>query len=109
MARAQKICALRGCPRATSGRYCPEHQAAHDKARGTKAQRGYDSKFYAQRREWAELHLSQDLVCVRCKLPIAMGETFHLDHSDDDRSKILGPAHPTCNTSAGGKASQRYR
>lgn len=108
MARALKICALRGCPRVTSGRYCPGHQAAHDKQRGTKAERGYDSKFYAIRREYVERHETEPFDCIRCGEPIPINEPFHLDHDDDDRSIIRGPSHPLCNLSAAGKASHRF-
>ena len=108
MARAKKICALRGCPRVTDGRYCTPHQAAHDKARGTKAERGYGQHFQATRREYSEQHQHRDLTCWRCGDPIPQGTMFHLGHKDDDRDVIMGPEHPLCNLEAAGRSSHRF-
>jgi hypothetical protein len=38
--------------------------------------------------------------CARCGEPIAPGEDWHLDHTDD-RSDYLGPSHRRCNLLAG--------
>src|SRR4051794_14354420 len=105
MVMAWKVCALNGCPRATEGRYCAPHQAAHDKARGTKRERGYGRGFQATRRYYAEIHRTQPLTCWRCKEDIPIGQPFHLGHSDDDRDVIMGPECPGCNLSAAGRSS----
>lgn len=106
---AWKVCALNGCPRATQSRYCPEHERAKDKARGTQGQRGYGRQFQALRRRYVEKHRTQPLECWRCQSPIPIGQPFHLGHSDEDRELIMGPECPSCNLSAAGKASHRYK
>lgn len=108
MARAKKICPEPGCPKPQQGRYCPEHNAAHDKARGTAAARGYGSSFQAQRREHLEEHQHRDLTCWRCGQPIPQGSTFHLGHDDDNRDVLRGPEHPLCNLEAAGRSAHRY-
>ena len=103
----QKICAARGCPRITGGRYCTEHARAHDKARGTKTQRGYGKEFLDERKVWVHMVETGEVNCWRCLNPILPGAEFHLGHDDEDRSIIRGPEHPHCNLSAAGKASHR--
>ena len=101
----QKICAARGCPRVTESRYCTEHARAHDKARGTKTQRGYGKAFQDERKVWVRMVETGEVNCWRCLNPILPGAEFHLGHDDNDRSIIRGPEHPHCNLSAAGKAS----
>ena len=104
---AVKICATHRCPRITSARYCAEHARAHDKARGTKAQRGYNKEFQAERRVWVTMVATGEVRCWRCLKPILPGAEFHLGHDDSNRSIIRGPEHPFCNLSAAGKAAHQ--
>lgn len=99
-----RICAQRGCPRITQERYCQEHASAHEKARGTRQQRGYDRTYDAERRRWKPKVEAGLVNCWRCGQRIHPGTTWHLGH-DDDRTKIMGPEHKFCNESAAGKAS----
>lgn len=103
----QKICATHRCPRVTDSRHCPEHARAHDKARGTKAQRGYGKEFRSERNVWVRMIETGEVNCWRCLRPILPGADFHLGHDDNDRSIIRGPECPSCNLSAAGKASHR--
>lgn len=104
-----RICPTRGCPKVATGRYCDTHAREHDKQRGTKAERGYGADFQAVRRAWSKAVALGTVNCGRCDLPIKADETWHLDHSDTDRDDLMlaRPAHPGCNTSAGGRAAHR--
>lgn len=104
----KRNCPKPNCIRVADGSYCREHNAEHDKKRGTKAARGYGYGFKAQRREYAKQHMTQALTCWRCGEQIPIGEPFHLGHDDDDRTIIRGPEHPLCNLEAAGKASHRF-
>ena len=108
MPRAKKVCAQPGCPQPAGASYCTEHTRARDKARGTKAQRGYGADYQAQRRRWVAKVAQGNVCCWRCQQPLASGALFHLGHDDDDRSIIRGPECPRCNLSAAGKAAHRY-
>jgi hypothetical protein len=105
MAEAFKICATRGCPRITAARYCTEHARANDKARGTKAQRGYGRGYQSERKVWVRMVAEGVVSCWRCHAPIPPGGDFHLGHDDNDRSIIRGPECPPCNLSAAGKSA----
>jgi hypothetical protein len=102
-----KICATRGCPRITESTHCPEHTRARDRARGTKAERGYDKQYLAERKVWVRMVATGEVSCWRCLEPILPGADFHLGHDDNDRTIIRGPEHPLCNLSAAGKASHQ--
>ena len=109
MAEAWHICPTRGCPESipASSRYCPKHARAHDKARGTKAERGYGKDFQAERKVWVRMVAEGVVNCWRCLKPIPPGAEFHLGHDDKDRAIIRGPECPHCNLSAAGKASHQ--
>lgn len=77
----------------------------YEKARGTKAQRGYGKGYQSDRKVWAMMVATGEVNCWRCLKPILPGAQFHLGHDDNDRSIIRGPEHPRCNLSAAGKAS----
>ena len=106
MARAKHPC--RDCPRpvpAGTAR-CPEHTRAHDRARGTKAQRGYGRDHDRLRRALAPIVEAGRATCWRCGLPIQPGDPWDLGHDDYNRSITRGPEHAyTCNRSAAGRAS----
>lgn len=106
---ANRVC--RDCPAiipatAYKGR-CPKHARQADKARGTKAERGYDASYHQQRRAWQRrMNTGERVTCWRCDEPIDP-EHWHLGHDDDDRTVLRGPECPPCNLSAAGKASHR--
>ena len=109
MPEAWRICPERGCPQSipASKRYCPKHAREHDKARGTKRERGYGKAFLDERKVWVRMVETGEVNCWRCLNPIPPGAEFHLGHDDNDRNIIRGPEHPYCNLSAAGKASHQ--
>ena len=106
MPRAPRVCLEPGCPDLTDTGYCTQHRRERDKARGTKAQRGYGPTFQADRKWWAK---RVALGIVRCWRPecqkLLAPSHWHLGHDDEDRSVIRGPECPECNLSAAGRAS----
>lgn len=71
--------------------------------------RGYGSVHQRIRKQYARLVEQGQAICCRCGLQILPGSPFDLDHTDT-RDGYNGPAHPTCNRSAGGrKAAQRQQ
>lgn len=90
-----------GCPAligidAHRGR-CPTCNQAAEQARGTRAQRGYDTPYDQERRRWqARLDRGEPIDCWRCSKPIDPAR-WHLGHDDRDRSIIHGPEHVPCN------------
>lgn len=107
------------CPRIIpAGSYrgrCRDCLRRWDADRGTKTQRGYGSivlttplgtMTYDQCRAAYRAMLDDGAVlrCARCG-GLVRG-AFHLDHSPD-RLAVIGPSHPTCNTSAAGKAARQ--
>lgn len=103
-----RVCSQPGCPNLIpkAGR-CTDHERAHDKARGRRQARGYNSKHDALRKEWEPYVATGTVECTRCHLPIAKGAPWHLDHDDEDRTQYRGPSHAHCNTAAGGRAAHR--
>lgn len=107
---ALRVCATPGCPTliptgARGGR-CAKHRRDADRARGSKADRGYDADYLRTRAQWqARQDAGQALICWRCGKPI--NGAFHLGHDDGDRSVIRGPEHPICNLSAAGQAAHK--
>lgn len=75
-----------------SGR-CDDCRHVADRARGTTAQRGYDSKHKRTREEWAPLIATGWVRCARCGKLIAPDEPWDLGHDDADRSRYSGPEH----------------
>lgn len=105
MPRAMTVCSFPTCPIPVPRGRCPEHARAADRARGTRQARGYDAAHDRERRRWAALVSTGTIPCARCGLTLQAGQPFELDHADHDRTRHLGPSHPTCNASAAGKAS----
>lgn len=107
MARAPRVCLEPDCPDLTATGYCDTHRRARDKARGTKAQRGY-GKTFVQTRAWWKPRVEAGIVdCWRCGVRLQPSEPFDLGHDDDNREIIRGPEHPRCNRSAAGKSAHR--
>lgn len=102
---ARRPCSEPGCPTLISGATrCIEHARQRDKARGTKAERGYGPEHLVERAKWVRIINETGWPCGRCEGHIQPGQPFHLDHSDD-RTGYIGPSHPHCNMSAAGRAS----
>ena len=110
MPRAKRICSTPGCPNPAVTTRCQQHEREHDKARGTKAERGYDAGYYHERKAWAARIKQGGVRCWRpqCQRPINHGDRWHLGHDDHDRAIIRGPECVHCNLSAAGKASHRF-
>jgi hypothetical protein len=103
-----RVCSKPGCPTLHErAGLCPVHSRERDRARGTKAERGYGPVFQRTRRMWVQRIALGGVECVRCGKPITSADPFDLDHDDNDRSIIRGPACPSCNRSAGGRLSHR--
>lgn len=66
-----KVCLEPGCPVLTSKSRCPAHTRSHDKARGTRQQRGYDADYEQQLRSPEYLSATH---CGNC------GEPFTADN-----------------------------
>lgn len=79
----------------------PEATTLAKNQAGTTA-RGYGSKHQAERRLWDRKVKAGKATCVRCGKNIEPGQHWDLDHTED-RTGYLGPAHRSCNRSAGGR------
>lgn len=88
----------------TDGGRCAEHARAHDKARGTRQQRGYGAEHQRTRAELLPQAYGQP--CPHCGERMWPDQALHLDHTDD-RSGYIGMCHSTCNLSRAGKAAHR--
>lgn len=105
MPRTLKVCARPGCPVLTPTRRCDTHTKTAEQARGTRQQRGYGKAHERERARW-QANVEAGLVtCSRCSERILIGQAWHLDHDDHDRTKYRGPSHARCNVSAGGRAA----
>ena len=79
-----RVCSIHGCPTIYQGTdsRCPTHRAQADKARGTAAQRGYNSRGH---RIFRNAVLERDPICVLC------GTRFSTvaDHHPRSRKELL--------------------
>ena len=69
-------------------------------ARTTTA-RGYGTRHQRERQRWAATVKTGQALCVFCEAPIPPDAPWDLDHTED-RTGWRGPAHRSCNRSAGG-------
>lgn len=101
---AKRVCT--DCPRLIerTRRRCSSCARAHNKARGTKAERGYGAEFQRARRAAKREVDAGRAKCWRCGGRIEAGAPFDLGHSDD-RTVIRGPEHVRCNRSAAGRSA----
>ena len=107
---AKRVCT--GCkaiydPRSTGSRAgrCPACSRAHDRARGSREERGYGAAHRRTRATWqARMDAGETIRCWRCTEPITYGEPWDLGHDDHDRSITHGPEHAHCNRSAAGRS-----
>jgi hypothetical protein len=72
----------------------------------TQQMRGYGREHQARRAAVAPFVNAGMAVCSRCFKSILPGEPWDLDHTAD-RTGVLGPAHASCNRSAGARARNR--
>ncbi len=81
--RSKKPCSQPGCPNITDGRFCEQHQKAHDKAydlqRGTSAERGYGANWQRLRK----MKLARDPIC----------EDPHVEHRKYNETKVAEEVH----------------
>jgi hypothetical protein len=75
----------------------------------TTTQRGYGGHHQALRKRIAPQVAAGQCICSRCGDPIKPGETWDLDHDDQDRSRYLGPSHSRCNRSTAKPKPKRKR
>lgn len=76
-------------------------------SRGSTTARGYGGAHQGLRKRWAQRIAAGGITCWRCGQPINPGDNFDLGHSDDDRSKYMGPEHPRCNRATKGRNKNR--
>lgn len=85
------------CYELTDQTRCPEHRRQREQARGSASARGYGADHKALRQQWAPLVATGNVKCARCANYIPADAPWDLDHSDEDRSKYLGPSCAACN------------
>lgn len=104
---AKRVCAEPGCPELTNTTRCPTHTRQRDRARGTKAERGYGADFQRQRRTWQHrIDNGERVTCWRCGA-VLVGRAWHLGHDDNNRNIIRGPECIGCNLVAAGSKRKR--
>lgn len=98
-----KVCNQPGCPTFSDQPRCPAHRRAHEQARGTRQQRGYDANHDRERRYWEPIVAAGGVNCWRCGNPIDPTQPWDCGHDDNDRSIHRGPEHPACNRATAGR------
>jgi hypothetical protein len=95
--------------------YCDPCREAIQRARNSRPRprtnptaRGYGWKHQKKRLQVAAVVDAGRAICSRCAQPIVPGQLWDLDHTDD-RSGYAGPAHRSCNRSAGAVMGNRAR
>lgn len=66
-----RVCVETGCPTLTKATRCPEHRRDKERARGSKAERGYDAEYLRQLRLPDYMNATQ---CAEC------GQAFTQDN-----------------------------
>ena len=89
---------------------CPGCERAHDQARGTRQQRGYDAAYdRAHRAYQRRMDAGERFTCWRCAelgkphLVDPRPGRWHLGHDDHDRRVIRGPECPAGNLATSGR------
>lgn len=105
-----RVCSTPGCPTLVpkQGR-CPQHQAQHERARGTRQQRGYDTTHQRLRKQWEPRVNTGTVACWRCGQLIHPTEPWDMGHDDLDRRMYRGPEHAACNRATTGRAPNTTR
>jgi hypothetical protein len=75
-----------------------------DKPKAPKGDRGYGYAYQKLRK--ALLPSAYGTPCVRCGQPMLEGQKLHLDHDDNDRTKLKGFAYSDCNIRAAAKKAR---
>lgn len=91
-------------------RPCHRRQDGNGRRPAPVAAKGYSPQQWQHRKlraSWKPYVEAGQVDCARCGERIGLGEKWHLDHRDEDRSRYNGPAHASCNTAAGGRRSAR--
>ena len=103
---AKRVCLEPGCPTITDRARCPVHARAKDRERGTRQERGYDTRHDREAKRVRDLIRAGHLIlCWRCGEPITDPDDCHLGHDDRDRSITRGAEHGrACNLRAAGRA-----
>lgn len=106
------ICTTPGCPTTVdAGSHCPRcrvvRRTRDKRQRGTRQQQGYDAEHQRVRCTWQPIVERGAAVCWRCDQAIPAGSAWDLGHADD--GSHAGPEHPSCNRSAGARASHTDR
>ena len=94
---------------------CPGCERAHDQARGTRQQRGYDAAYDRAHRDYQRrMDAGERFVCWRCLEERGVRHhvdprpgRWHLGHDDQDRSVIRGPECPAGNLATSGRTTVR--
>jgi hypothetical protein len=103
---AMRVCSEPGCPTlipaVTRGGRCPSCERTHDKARGTRQERGYDAAYDRLRRNYQiRMEAGEVFTCWRCEElaqpHLIDPDNWHLGHDNGDRSVIRGPQCPESN------------
>jgi 5-methylcytosine-specific restriction protein A len=75
MPRALRVCSQAGCPTLVESGRCAEHRRQADLARGTSAERGYDSRWSRTRAAYLRLHPT----CVEAGCTERATDVDHID------------------------------
>lgn len=112
----RRLCAK--CATVTNGpSHCPtchaQRQAALNNSRGTTSERGYGQLHTALRRRYQPLidagaGICSMPQCIELTRAIPPGSPWDLNHTPD-REGYTGPAHPSCNRSAGAQHRNTLR
>lgn len=86
-----RVCSTPGCPELTKGGRCATHRTEADRARGTAAQRGYNSGGH---RRFRAAILKRDPVCVACEHQPATVADHHPISRRDLLTAGLDPDDP---------------
>lgn len=93
---AKRVCSTPGCPNLSDKPRCLKHRREHERARGSRHERGYGSDHDAERARWAPLVATGNVKCWRCNEYLPADQPWDLGHRDD-RSGYAGPECTSCN------------
>ena len=100
---SRRVCAEPGCPTFTYAARCDQHRRERDAQRGSRQQRGYDSRHDRLRATYARrMQAGERFTCWRSGTPIDPAN-WHLGHCDINRSRYHGPECTPCNTATSGR------
>lgn len=105
MPKALKVCSRPGCPNLVASGRCEDCTRVAEAARGTAAERGYDSRW--RRRRAAFLRKPTNLFCRLCGAPSSVADHWPLSRKelvaagvkDPDADELLRPLCTGCHNS----------